>query len=103
TRFRAAVADGGARFHRALALDRTGAGEDRFEQRGLAALERAHQRDAPGTLWTIAVLSHFAASSWPLVFCRSRASASPCVIVSGRGRTGKGTDLTPQMKRKSPS
>ena len=49
-RFLAGVADRGARLDRALALDRAGAGENRFEQCCLAALERAHQRDAPGTL-----------------------------------------------------
>ena len=49
-RFLAGVADRGARLDRALALDGAGAREDRFEQRGLAALERAHQRDAPWTL-----------------------------------------------------
>ena len=49
-RFLGGVADRGAGFDAALALDRAGAREDRFEQRGLAALEGAHQRDAPGTL-----------------------------------------------------
>ena len=57
-RFLAGVADGGARLDRALALDRAGAREDRFEQRGLAALERAHQRDAPWTRGSCAVLCH---------------------------------------------
>ena len=52
------IADAGAGIHRALALDRAGAREDRFEQRGLAALERAHQRDAPGTRGSRAVLCH---------------------------------------------
>ena len=54
-RFLAGVADGGAGLDRALPLDRAGAGQDRFEQRGLAALERAHQRDAPGTRRTRAI------------------------------------------------
>ena len=48
-RFLAGVADRVAGFDGALALDRAGAGEDRFEQRGLAALERADQRDAAWT------------------------------------------------------
>src|ERR1700755_2528488 len=56
--FLAAVADGGASVHGALALDRAGAGEDRFEKCGFAALERAHQRDAPGTRRSCAVLCH---------------------------------------------
>src|SRR5438045_1821052 len=43
TRFLAGVADRALRVDRALTLDRAGAGEDRFEQRRLAALERAHQ------------------------------------------------------------
>ena len=57
-RLLAAVADRGARLHRALALDRAGAGEDRFQQGRLAALERAHQRDAPWTRSSCAVLCH---------------------------------------------
>src|SRR5262249_38060372 len=57
-RLLAGIADGGAGLDRALALDRPGAREDRLEERGLAALERAHQCDAPGTLLTIAVLRH---------------------------------------------
>ena len=48
-RFLAGVADRVAGFDGALARDRAGAGEDRFEQRGLAALERTDQRDAAGT------------------------------------------------------
>ena len=51
------VADRGAGLHRALPLDRAGARQDRFEQRGLAALERAHQRDAPGTLGSCAAIA----------------------------------------------
>ena len=47
-RFLAGVADRVAGLDRALARDRAGAGEDRFEQRGLAALERTDQRDAAG-------------------------------------------------------
>ena len=56
--FLAAVADRGPRIHRALAPDHAGAGEDRFEQRRLAALERAHQRNAPWTRSSCAVLCH---------------------------------------------
>ena len=48
-RFLAGVADRVAGLDAALALDRAGAGEDRFEQRGLAALEWADQRDAAWT------------------------------------------------------
>src|SRR5262245_29871379 len=58
TRFLAGVTHGVARVDRALALDRAGTGEDRFEQRGLAALERAHQRNAPWTRRSCAVLCH---------------------------------------------
>ncbi len=54
-RLLAGIADRGAGFHLALALDGAGAREDRFKQRGLAALERAHQCDAPGTPGTCAV------------------------------------------------
>ena len=59
----AGVADGGTCVHRALALDRAGAGQNRFQQCGFAALEGAHQRDAPWTrvpcaVGTSAVLSH---------------------------------------------
>ena len=58
-RFLAGVADRGSRIDGALALDRAGAREDGFEKSGLAALERAHQRDAPGTRGSCAVLCHF--------------------------------------------
>ncbi len=57
-RLLAGVADRGPGVDGALALDRAGAGEDCFEQRGLAALERAHQRDAPWTRSSCAVLCH---------------------------------------------
>ncbi len=57
-RLLAGVADRGARIDGALALDRAGAREDRFEESGLAALERAHQRDAPGARGSCAVLCH---------------------------------------------
>ena len=46
------VADRRARLDRALARDRAGARQDAFEKRGLAALEWAHQCDAPWTPWT---------------------------------------------------
>ena len=55
TRFLAGVADGGAGLDRTLARNRAGPGEDRFKQCGLAALERAHQCDAPWTPATRAV------------------------------------------------
>src|SRR5262245_59750563 len=64
TRLLAAVADRGGRLDGALTLDRAGAGEDRFEQRGLTALEWAHQCDAPWTRGSCAVLCHF-----PPPFC----------------------------------
>ena len=54
-RFLRIVADRGAGFDAALTLDRAGAGQDRLEQRGLSALEGAHQCNAPGTLRPIAV------------------------------------------------
>jgi hypothetical protein len=59
-RFLAGVAHGVASIDRSLALDRAGTGKDRFEQGRLAALERAHQRDAPGTRSSCAVLCHIA-------------------------------------------
>ena len=58
-RFLAGVTDRVSGLDGALARDRAGAGEDRFEQRRLAALERAHQRDAPWTRSSCAVLCHF--------------------------------------------
>ena len=74
-RFLAAVADRGPRLDGALAPDRAGAGEDRFEQRGLAALEWAHQRDAP---WTRELV------------CRSVPFPPPmqsrCGLLAGRSR-----------------
>src|SRR5262249_23282014 len=62
-RLLAAVAHRGAGLDGALALDRACPREDRFEKRGLAALERAHQCHAPGTPLMIAVLCHVCASS----------------------------------------
>ena len=64
-RFLAGVADGGAGIDRALARDRACARENGFEKCGLAALEGAHQRDAPGTLWATAVLTHGNLPDWP--------------------------------------
>src|SRR5262249_35158386 len=46
-RFLARVADRGSGFDRALTLYRAGAGKNRFQERGFAALERPHQRDTP--------------------------------------------------------
>src|SRR6266849_4327684 len=46
-RFLAGVADRGSGVNRALTLYRAGAGKNRFQKRGLAALERPHQRDTP--------------------------------------------------------
>ena len=57
--FLAAVTDRSPRIDRTLALDRASAGKDRFEQRRLAALEWAHQRNAPWTRGSCAVLCHF--------------------------------------------
>ena len=51
------IADGGAGLHRTLPLDRAGARQDRFEERGLSRLKRAHQRDAPGTLGSCAAIA----------------------------------------------
>ena len=58
-RFLAGVADRIPRLDRTLALYRAGAGQDRFEQGRLAALEWAHQRNAPWTRGSCAVLCHF--------------------------------------------
>src|SRR4249919_559647 len=59
----AGVAYRGACVSRALTLYGACAGENRFEKCGLTALERAHQRNAPGTqvpcaIGTRAALSH---------------------------------------------
>ncbi len=89
--FLAGVADRGARFHRALALDRAGAGEDGLEKGCLAALERAHQRDAPGTLVFIAIGTR-AVLSHEYLPCAGRevGPSRPCHdIVAAAGRTGK--------------
>jgi len=58
-RFFAGIADRGSGIDGALAWDRAGTRQYRFEECGLAALERAHQRDAPGTRSACAVLCHF--------------------------------------------
>ena len=58
-RFLAGVADGIAGLDRTLALNGAGAGEDRFEQRGLAALERTDQRDAARAGRTRAVVARW--------------------------------------------
>jgi hypothetical protein len=63
-----------------LARDGAGAGEDCFEQRGLAALERAHQCDAPWTRSSCAVLCHVRLpSERDAAFCETVRA-----IVSGR-------------------
>src|SRR5262245_51318853 len=54
-RFLAGVADRVAGIDGALALDRAGARQDRLEQRGLAALEGADQRDAARTARSCAI------------------------------------------------
>src|SRR5215470_16009878 len=61
-RLLAGITDGGAGLHGALTLDRAGAGEDRLEQSRLAALERAHERNAPWTRGSCAILCHVSAS-----------------------------------------
>src|SRR5262245_25311741 len=73
TRFLAAVADRVLGIDSALALNRAGAGEDRFEQRRLAALERAHQRDAPWTRSSCAVLCHLP----PPIVTETRSASRP--------------------------
>jgi len=62
-RFLAGIADAVARVHRPLPLDCAGPGENRFKQGRLAALERAHQRNAPWTRSSCAVLCHIASQS----------------------------------------
>jgi len=57
-RFPAGVAHSGAGLDRTLALDRTSAKQDRFEQTGLATLERAQQRNAAWTCGARIVLCH---------------------------------------------
>src|SRR5579864_8361764 len=86
-RFLAGVADRIAGFDGALTLDRAGAGEDRFEQRGLAALKGTDQRDAAraGRSCAIAaVRRHGHLPRLPLVPARRRKR-----IVSGVGGAGQ--------------
>ena len=87
-RLLAGVADGVACLDRALARNGAGAGEDRFEQRGLAALERAHQRDAPWTRSSCAVLCHLP----PPLLTRDAAFSEPgavCLSFQATGGIGK--------------
>ena len=88
--FLAGVADGGAGVDRALARDRAGAREDRLEQCGLAALEWAHQCDAPGTH----VFYRIGSRAHEYLPCRPGGRTGfPALygsIVSGEGGTGKG-------------
>src|SRR5262249_51385880 len=58
-RLLAGVANRGSRIDGTLALDRACAREDGFKKSGLAALERAYQRNAPGARSSCAVLCHF--------------------------------------------
>src|SRR5262249_45926231 len=58
TRLMAGIADRIPRVDRALALDGAGTRENCFKQGSLAALERAHQRNTPGTRNSCAVLCH---------------------------------------------
>src|SRR5207253_258834 len=103
-RLRTAVADAGARLHRALALDRSGARENCFEQRGLAALEWAHQRNAPGTLRTIAVLSHQPPPRGPLLVLVAAVLPRACPPSSQAiGSLARGRDSAPQAHRKLPA
>src|SRR5262249_9114308 len=79
-RFLAGVADRIARIDRTLTLDRTCAGQDRFEQSGLAPLEWPHHANAPWTRRSCAVLCHFR-----LPICRNAAFCETVsAIVSGR-------------------
>ena len=68
------------------ALDRSGALEDGFEEGGLAALERAHDGDAPRTrIWSAVCHDH--SSSRPGAFSRAldrECSASPAAMASPR-------------------
>ena len=57
-RLLAGVAHRRAGLDRALALDRVGAGEQRFQERGLAALEGPDQCNAPGPSRVRAVVCH---------------------------------------------
>jgi hypothetical protein len=54
--FLAGVADGIAGLNGSLPCNGSAARKNRFEQRRFAALERANQRDAPGTRGSCAVL-----------------------------------------------
>src|SRR3954447_19747537 len=76
TRLLAGIADGRAGFHGALTLNGAGARENGFKQRGLAALERAHQRDALGTRGTCTVPVPYRHEHLP--------------VMQGAGRRGSG-------------
>ena len=96
-RFLAGVADRIPRLDRTLALDRAGAGQDRFEQGRLAALEWAHQRNAPWTRGSCAVLCHF---RLPI-----RRDAAFCETVSAivSGRRGIWQEASaPQARARNP-
>ena len=88
-RFLAAVADRVAGLDGALALDHAGAGEDRFEQRGLAALEGTDQRDTAGTGRARRVVSVCCHDCLPAQIRRS-GRGSHDTIVSGGGGAGQG-------------
>ena len=77
TRFLAGVADRVAGLDRALARNHAGAGEDRFKQRGLAALEGTDQRDAAGTRRAPAVVSVRRHEHLPLLTRHSRRPGGP--------------------------
>src|SRR5208283_124130 len=72
-RFLAGVADRIAGLDGALALDRSGAREDRLEQRGLAALEGTDQRDTAGAGRACRVVSVCCHKFLPAQIRRSRA------------------------------
>jgi hypothetical protein len=57
-RLLAGVADGGSGIYRALSLYRAGAGKYRLQKRGLAALERPHQRNTPWASRPAFLVSH---------------------------------------------
>ncbi len=93
TRFRRSIADRRAGLDRSLSRDRAGARQDRLKQRGLAALEGAHQCDAPGTLGTGAAVScHVRLPSAELP--RSAVCWFRDNIVSGERATGKWNGLS---------
>src|SRR5215471_5119963 len=103
-RFLARIAYRRSRIHGPLPWDGPGAGEYRFQQSCLAALEWADQCDAPRARGTGAVLSHNRLlRAYIFMVLRSSHSdllldpLSTCVSFQGTGGIGKSFDIRPSI------